>query len=383
MPYKAKVKLCSAFAIQALKHYLAQGGLSGDGFVNKICAPLKTIEIWDNLMVKRYGPVCKNSVAYGRLKDRLQTQAGLQEITAANTSGVPLHGKGRDTPGIEDCYLLVEAFKRCQAGGLAPPDRIPTGQELEKEEEAKKKIEQEAFEAAKKLKEEAEANELKRRQEEDLECMACTTPGGTSPSGSGTGVSAVPREAEKNNSETLVEQDMSKVFFYDTPDAIKAGMEQPLRTCHRITIVVAAPTSGWTAISAYMNTVQEIVQMFQNGSGDPDGQHRIRIVFLPGSRFDVMGKIQDKLSGTYPSSAWTVMTVQLQQRSTQTWNSKPTYAMVLADKKDLSCGECVSIAFPKTASKTLLAEGLNLRCGNKACSMRPKAPHCFWGRPPF
>ena len=78
---------------------------------------------------------------------------------------------------------------------------------------------------------------------------------------------------------------MTKVFFYDTPDAIKAGMERPLRTCPRVTIVVAAPTSGWTSISAYMNTVHEIIQKFQSGSGDPNGQHKVRVVILPGSRF--------------------------------------------------------------------------------------------------
>ena len=64
---KAKVKLCSAFAIQALNYYLAQGSLSADAFVNRICTPLKTLEIWGNLMVKRYGSLCKDSFAYGRL----------------------------------------------------------------------------------------------------------------------------------------------------------------------------------------------------------------------------------------------------------------------------------------------------------------------------
>ena len=365
---KARQKLAPKYATMALKHYLEQGNMTGETFINRVCTPLKTLELWDQIMGRRYGPTCRNSAAYARLVARLMTHSGLQEITAANTANVPLHGNGRDNPGIEDCYLLVEAFRRCQAGGLPPPEHIPTGAELEKEAEAKKLAEQEAANAAKKLEEEAEAQKLKKLQEEDLECMSCTTPADPS-SGMGHGL-----VAQKSESEVLMEKEMSKVFFYDAPDAIVAGMERPLRTCPRATVVVAAPTSGWTSISAYMNTAHQIIQKFHSGSGDPTGQHKIRVVILPGSRFDVMAKIQDKLSSTYPQASWTVMTVQLQRRSTQTWNSKPTYAMVLIDKKDLGDGECVSITLPKTSSRMMRVEGLNLRCTDKACPLRPTAP---------
>ncbi len=61
---KARHKLAPAFAIEALKHYLEQGSLSGESFINKVCTPLKTLELWDQVIVKRYGPVCRNSTAY-------------------------------------------------------------------------------------------------------------------------------------------------------------------------------------------------------------------------------------------------------------------------------------------------------------------------------
>ena len=365
---KARTKLTPAYAIMALKHYCEQGNHSSESFINQVCTPLKTLELWDQLMGRRYGPTCRNSVAYTRLVERLMTRNGLQEITAANASNVPLHGQGRDNPGIEDCYLLVEAFKRCQAGGLPPPEHIPTDAELEKEAEAKKLAEQAAADAARKVEEETAAELLKRAQEEDLECMSCTTPAG---SGMALEHGLV---AQKSQSDVLMERDLTKVFFYDTPDAVLAGMEVPLRTCPRATIVLAAPTSGWNVISAYMKTAHDIIQMFHNGNGDPTGQHKIRVVILPGTRFDMMAKIQDKLSSTYPQAAWTVMTVQLQRRSTQTWNSKPTYAMVLVDRKDLGDGECVSLSLAKASSRILRKEGANLRCKDKACPLRPAAP---------
>ena len=40
--------------------------------------------------------------------------------------------------GVAECHAIVAEFDRCRAGGLPPPSRIPTPEELAKEAEDKK-----------------------------------------------------------------------------------------------------------------------------------------------------------------------------------------------------------------------------------------------------
>ena len=125
----------AAFRILADK----DGDIAAKAFVERVCAPLKVLEVWDKLMRKRYGTVCSLSSAYTRLVTKLETYEGLQLVAATMASGLPLHGSGPSNRGIVDCHALVQEFERCRAGGLPPPSRIPTTEELAKEAERKKK----------------------------------------------------------------------------------------------------------------------------------------------------------------------------------------------------------------------------------------------------
>ena len=68
----------------------------------------------------------------------------------------------------------------------------------------------------------------------------------------------------------------------------------------------------------------------------------------------------------FPESAFTVLTTQLQRRATQTWNSKPTFAMTLADKKDVG-SEITNVILPRMAGQCACDEGIRLRCTDPAC----------------
>ena len=100
-------------------------------FREHVCRPLKFLEVWHALLVKRYGCVASNSVALERLVSSLSTYTGLQTVLHCCNLDIPLHGKGPDHPGIPSCDLLVTELAKCFAGGLPPPSIIPTKAEMQ------------------------------------------------------------------------------------------------------------------------------------------------------------------------------------------------------------------------------------------------------------
>lgn len=84
-------------------------------------------------MRKRYGPVCALSEAYARLLERLTGYDGLLQVAATMVAGIPPQGSGPSNQGVTACSALVADLERCQAGGLPPPQRIPTAEELAQE----------------------------------------------------------------------------------------------------------------------------------------------------------------------------------------------------------------------------------------------------------
>jgi hypothetical protein len=95
-------------------------------FRENVCRPLKFLEVWHALLVRRYGCVASNSVALERLVSSLSTYTGLQTVLHCCSHNIPLDGQGALQPGIPACELLVNELKKCFAGGLPPPSIIPT-----------------------------------------------------------------------------------------------------------------------------------------------------------------------------------------------------------------------------------------------------------------
>ena len=109
-------------ALGVLKERLASSeSMSGERFQNQICKPMKIVEVWQNLMKKRYGSVASGSLALERLVGSLTQWVGLQTVLMCAQTGVVLHGESSEKQGIPDCYLLKKEFDKCHAGGLPPP----------------------------------------------------------------------------------------------------------------------------------------------------------------------------------------------------------------------------------------------------------------------
>ncbi|MCP4240445.1 MAG: hypothetical protein GY772_07750, partial [bacterium] len=107
---RARDRLAPKFALIALE-LLSQHSeeLSASAFVEKVCKPLRLLEVWHSLMCKRYGSVATMSPALGRLVARLASWSGLVTVRACMGTAVVLH----DEQGIPECNLLAKELDKC------------------------------------------------------------------------------------------------------------------------------------------------------------------------------------------------------------------------------------------------------------------------------
>ena len=328
-------KLGLEYAKVALETLYDDPKTCGKTFEARVCAPLKILEVWDKLNRKRYGPVCENSSAYTRLRVWLMSPAGLFAIQQTIAGGIPLHGLGPDNPGIADCYSLVQEFQRCQAGGLPPPHRIPTTEELRKAAAEKAAEEQEIKDKDQAATTAAAMATLEEERNAQLEAMVLSTPLASSVSADAHDAEQSParlRQVREAAGQKASDSDMRKVSFHDTPEALIAALAQPLQTVSRAILVIASPTSGWNGLKGYMDTAAEAIEKYRMGSGSQGGQTRFRILIFPGARVDVMAKVHEKARVVFPKM--TVWTVTIIRGSMQTRYHRPSYAMIYANEDD-------------------------------------------------
>ena len=128
---KSRDKLSPAFAAEALKILSGHGAeLTAATFIDKVCKPMRLIEVWRTLMCKRFGSVAAQSAALTRVVARLTSWGGLVAVRRCIDAGVIFQDA---TAGIPECSLLAAEFAKCKAGGLPPPARIPSEAELKAE----------------------------------------------------------------------------------------------------------------------------------------------------------------------------------------------------------------------------------------------------------
>ena len=365
---KAKTyKLDSENAVACLRLLVANPNMTNEFFINKICASMKLLETWDNLMQRRYGPVAKQSLAYKRLLDRLKTYEGLQSVSVVMATGVPIHGASDANPGILDCRLLVAEFDRCKAGGLPPPSRVPTAAELETIAAEKAKEAKEKEEEAERVKREAAAAAKAAREDEELELMPLAPPRPSSE------VVVDPAKDKAREREAIwdqrVAEDYKKVQFHEPPEALLAAWEQHAVQYARGTIFILCRTSGWGAISAYLDVVATILT--KAASANERLAPKIRIMIMPGHRYDIMGHIVTR-AGTLPAlKDWSCFTSVLQRRDNQTLDCKPSFCITLIHTADVdTSGEKQMVKLPRPPFTTTRPQNLRSTCKDRNCKHR-------------
>lgn len=216
--------------------------------MEKICKPMKIVEVWSTLTIKKYVCVCSNSTAFARLLQHLESPPGLLTMRTAAKSNVLLH----DPSGIPECKLLVDEFGRCAAGGLPPPAHLPTATEEEKRKAtAEERYREEAAAEARQL-----ANEEAATMESDM--LALTTPSGSASS------RASEQQQDKADgskhvvaSESLADN-MDRVHFSPTQASLVEVAGPTLRGCSRAFVVLDIASTAQAVCVTFAETAVKL-----------------------------------------------------------------------------------------------------------------------------
>jgi len=364
---KQREQLSSKFAVKALRILQNNPDCTGPAFQDKVCKPMKVVEIWMALMTKRFGSVASLSPAMHRLVDHLCTSTGLESVTFC------LQKKANLQDGISECGLLLQEFEKCKAGGLPPPAKIPTDAEKKAEEQRLKK----QAEAEAKAKVEAEQKALKESEEEkartDFEALTheadlCLLTGDLPKSGSGVIVVEPKLKSVEDLAAATVAGSLDKVHFETSLQTLveKLGKARS----NRSVILLDCPT---TSLKGFIGMLEAAGKMWEAIRSTADEYTRFRVVVLIGSRFELIAKLTEKVK-QYFGNSFQTMVVQLKSKDRQSERSKPTYAVMCLPGCEISQNEhtAVSVTGKKYKSENKLWK-YALRCTEAHCRWRPEA----------
>lgn len=369
---RARDKMSPTFARMALQLLVEHADdLSASAFTDKVCKPMRVLQVWQTLMIKRYGSVASNSPALERLVLRLASWGGLGNVRACIESGVVLH----DPKGIPECHLLSGEFDKCKAGGLPPPTRIPSEADAKAAEQAaaeaaaaaaQEREEQLRLEQAQKEAADRDSREAEYAAEADLLLMTAST-------GTGAGGISQPARSSEEIACDAVAARLRKVHFFDPTDAFidhLAALDKPFA---RSICLVEAPTTHPTSFGHFMELAAKAFGALNGSHNRLTGTNltKFRLVVLVGTRFDLIAKALDKIKTSLPT--WSSMVVQLQRRDRQSDRVRPTYAVVAAPVGELTATEPTVMALPRSSAKEAVRLGISMRCTESQCHWRPEA----------
>ena len=99
----------------------AADGVSSETFVNEFCLPAKTLELWEQSTIKRFGAAADSFKPFQRVVTTLQKN-GRARIIACIRERMPLGGGGKTGPGtsvgIEECKAVLDELSKMKAGAV-------------------------------------------------------------------------------------------------------------------------------------------------------------------------------------------------------------------------------------------------------------------------
>ena len=344
--------------------------VSASLFINTMCKGMRLLEVWHIMAVKRFGSIAVNSKALQRLMEKLGSFTGLQTVIHNSEAGFALNGKSAEQPGIPECFLLFQELEKCKAGGLPPPDTIPTEIEARRREDAAHAAaleEQRKCVEAEKKKMAELAAEL--AAAEDLDPGLFLRGASSAPSAG----CEVHRTREKEIKDVM-DARLENVHFEDTPAGLLSAAQVALSTQPRVVVVVEAHTSDIASFTQLLDLAHQIWQQYEQGHGcgpGPDRQFKFRIIVLLGTRFDLLAKASSKATTLWPR--WSKMLVQLQARDWQTSRHRPGVALVLCPSREVhKTREPVCVNLAPISKSVISAQSLLVRCADEQCPWREK-----------
>ena len=339
-----RFKLAPAYALQALEFAWEDDGLSAKTFIETICKPLKLVESWETLMLRKFGVVARGSTAFGRVVTSLRTPGGLKKVLAVAASGTHLHGSGPDNVGIVECYRIKAEMEKCKAGGLPPPAVLPDENRAGQPQEG----DSQAMSEQSVVPEEDDATAK-------AEFMAL----------SASGVDETTDDDESKQLAAAVAADLGNVHFFPEWQALQAEAAGAIsKGGSRTLAVMDCPTSRVAVLAKGLDSLAELWKR----AGQPQ---KFRLVVFCHTRFDVIAKVHEKVATLWPS--WKAMVVQVTRRSYQSVKLRPSYVVVCGDPAELK-GDIPTTHMLTKATRTCGArESLQMRCTERACPLRPQS----------
>ena len=353
---KPQEKLGGEYAVAALNLLVAEGVLESPGsmttqaFLASICAPMRVLELWAKLMVRRFGSVATESKAFHHLLPKLKTRAGLQKVKGAMDSKVPLHGVSEQNQGIQECYQLVKMMEAAKAGGLGPPETI-RAQAEEKANPPKKESEQ--TETIADNQGSGGASEVADAEDSVvLQALAMSM-------GSIAGT-----DHEKAQKEvSRISNKLSSITFAHTYSELESTLRLALANCspqQRLCLLIDAPTSQKSVQAAFLDMSFKLASLHKSNA--------VRVMVRALDRLPVLSHVSEKVQILWPK--WNQMPVAIGGASgVQTASKKPHFLVVTGPKEDLK--EAPLMVASRAYAKGY--EQLRLRCTERDCPHRSKS----------
>lgn len=361
-------------ALQVFGKYNAgeDKAMTVDAFVSLVCQGMRLFEVWNQLIVKRYGVTATASPAFMRLCTHLCSWAGVNSIVACAQAQMNLHGKSETQQGIPECYQMVRELDRCKAGSLPPPDSCPDEAAVQRRQAAEK-----AAEAAR-VKAEADATATAKAAEDsdrmevessllnaETEMFALATPMGSPPS-AGTLQARSIESAVKE----CVDTRLQKLHIADSTEELKIALGPFVAAAPRVFVLVDGITTEKDSFGHMLDVAKIVWDLYAAGTGaGPGGQTKFRVVVMLGSRWDLFDKVAKKKDTLWPR--WAKFKAQVETRGWQSRCVHPSDVIVLCPQEDQ--GREPTVVKVDLCKADLASEGVRQTCSDAACQWRVKA----------
>ncbi len=330
-----RFRLSAKYASIAIEWFLDitgvdDGGVSASTFVNEICLPAKTLELWEQSTLKKFGAVAESFKPFQRVVQSLQRN-GRSRILACIRERMPLGGGGKAGPGtsvgIEECKAVLDELSKMKAGSVAVVASTADGDDAAP-------AESQGSEAA------AELSGAADGEHADLLTV-----------GSDAGLADDPLSKQL---QAEVAKQLVHVAIHNEKQTFVTDCKSRIVSEEKALIYVEAPSSKARILADFLKIASELPTA------------TTAAVFVPvGSRLSLLSTAAAAVKKWFPGRQVFTVAIGADQQSARSRTSFGIYVPVPSVKRD------VPSSLSSTGCRAKAVEGLRMRCKSAACRFRP------------
>ena len=330
-----RFRLSAKYASVAIEWLLdltgAIDGVSSDNFVNEFCLPAKTLELWEQSTIKRFGVVADSFKPFHRVVQSLQKN-GRARIIACIRQRMPLGGGGKTEPGtsvgIDECKAVLDELSKMKAG--ASPSTATEGHPALAESQGMDAAAAEPSCAA---------------DGDDGEYADLLTVGGEA----GAAEDFLAKEIQAEVSKQLVH-----VAIHGEKASFLSDCTSRIVSEERAIIYVETPSSKAKFACDFLKIASELPTA------------RTAAVFVPvGGRLALLCNVAASVKKWFPGRQMFTVTIGADHQSARSRTSFGIYVPIPSVHRD------VPSSLSSTGCRATAIEGLRMRCKSETCRFRP------------